>query len=127
MTPWMAACQAFLSITSSKSWLKLMSIELVMPSNHFIICRPLLFMPSIFPSIRVFYESVLPIRWLNYWSYSFSISPSSEYSGLISFRMNWLDLFTIQGILKGLLQNHSSKAPILWCSAFSVVQLSCPF
>ena len=105
-----------------------MSIESVMPSNHLILCRPLHLLPAIFPSIRVFSnESVLPIRWLNYWSYSFSISPSNEYSGLISFRMDWLDLLAIQGILKSLLQHHSSKASILWCSAFFVVQLSHPY
>ena len=108
--------------------LKLMSIELVMPSNHLILCHPLLFTPSIFPSIRVFSkESVLHIRGPNYWSFSFSISPSNEYSGLISFRMDWLDLLAVQGILKSLLQHHSSKASILWCSAFFTVQLSHPY
>ena len=105
---------------------RLISIESVMPSNHLILCRPLLFLPSIFPSIRVFsYESVLHIRWRKYWS--FSISPSSEYSGLISFRMDWLDLLTVQGTLKSLLQHHSSKASIFWCSAFFTVQLSHPY
>ena len=116
-TPWTAACQASLSIISSQSLLKLMSIESVMPSNHLILCRPLLLPPSIFPSIRIFSnESVLCIRWPKYWS--FSISSSSEYSGLISFRMDWLDLLAVQGTLKTLLQYHSSKASILWCSAF---------
>ena len=113
-TPWTAACQAFLSIPSSRSSLKLMSIELVMPSNHLILCPPLLFPPSIFPSIRVFSnESVLPIKWPKYWSLSFSISLSNEYSGLISFRMDWLDLLAVQGTLKSLLQHYSSKASIL--------------
>ena len=106
---------------------QLMSIELVMPSNHLILCRPLLLLPSIFPSIRVFSnESVLCIRWLKYWGFIFSISPSNEHSGLISFRMDWLDLLAVQGTLKSLLQHHSSKASILQCSAFSVVQLSHP-
>ena len=124
-TPWTAACQASLSITNSRSLLKLMSIEPKMPSNHPILCRPLLLLPSIFPSIRVFSnESVLRIRWLKYWSFSFSISPSNEYSGLISFRMGWLDLLAVQGTLKSLFQHHSSKASILWCSGFFVVQLS---
>ena len=116
-TPWTAACQASLSITSSWSLPKLMSISLVMPSNHLILCRPLL-LPSIFPSIRVFSsESVLCIRWPKYWSFSFSISPSNEYSGLISFKMDWLDLLAVQGILKSLLQYHSSEASIFQCSA----------
>ena len=105
-----------------------MSIELVMPSNHLILCRPLLLPPSIFPSIRVFSsESVLHIRWPKYWSFSFSISPSNEYSGLISFRIDWLHLLAVQGTLKSLLQHHSSKASILWCSAFFIVQLSHPY
>ena len=105
-----------------------MSIESVMPSNHLILCHPLLLSPSIFPSIRVFSnESVLPIRWPKYWSFSFSISPSNEYSGLISFRMDWLDVLAIQGTLKSLLQHHSSKASILQCSAFFIVQLSHPY
>ena len=118
-TPWTAARQASLSITHSQSLLKLMSIELVMPSSHLILCRPPLPLPSIFPSIRVFSnESVLCIRWPEYWSFSFSISSSSEYSGLISFRMDWLDL-AVQGTLKSLLQHHSSKASILWCSAWN--------
>ena len=105
-----------------------MSIELVMPPNHLILCPPLLLLLSIFPSIRVFSnESVLCIRWPEYWSFSFNISPSNEYSGLISFRMDWLDLFPVQGILKSLLQHHSSKASILWCSAFFIVQLSHPY
>ena len=110
------------------SLLKPMSIELVMPSNHLILCRPLLLLPSIFPSIWVFSnESVLPIRWSKYWSFSFSISPSSEYSGLISFRMNWLNLLAVQGTLKSLLQHHSSKASILWYSAYFMVQISHPY
>ena len=113
-TPWTAARQAFLSITNSQSLLKLMSTVLVMPSNHLIFCRPLLLPPSIFPSIRVFSnESVLCIRWPKYWSFSFSISPSNEYSRLISFRMDWLDLLTVQGTLKSLLQHHSWKASVL--------------
>ena len=115
--PWTAARQASLSITDSWSLPKLMSIESVMPSNHLILCHPLLLLPSTFPSIRVFSnESALPIRWPKYWSFSFSISPSSEYSGLISFRMDWLDLLAVQGTLKSLLQHHSSKASILWLS-----------
>ena len=123
-TPWIPARQASLSITNSQSSLKLMSIELVMPPNHLTLCRPLL-LPSIFPSIRAFSnDSVLCIRWPKYWSFSFSISPSYEYSGLISFRIDWLDLFAVQGTLKSLLQHHSSKASILWCSAFFMVQLS---
>ena len=127
-TPWIAARQASLSITNSRRLLKLMSIELVMPSNHLILCHPLLLLPSIFLSIMVFSsESVLRIRWPKYWSFSFSISPSYEYSGLISFRMDWLDLFAIQGTLKSLLQHHSSKASILWCSAFFMVQFSHPY
>ena len=127
-TPWTAARQASLSITNSQSSLKLMSIESVMPLNHLILCHPLLLLPSIFPSIRVFsIESVLCIRWPKDWSFSFSISPSSEYSGLISFRMDWLDLHAVQGTLNSLLQHHSSKASILQCSAFFVVQLSHPY
>ena len=127
VTPRTAACQASLSINNSQSWLKLMSIELVMPSNHLILCRHHLLSPSIFPSIRVFSnESVLPIRWSKYWSFSFNISSSNEYSGLISFRMDWLDLLAVQGTLKNLLQYHSSIALILWCSAFFIVQLSPP-
>ena len=119
-TPWTAAHQASLSITNFWSLLKLMSIELVMPSNHL--------PPSIFPSIRVFSkESLLHIRWPKYWSFSFSISPSNEYSGLISFRMDWLDLLAVQGTLKSLLQHHSSKASIIWRSAFFIVQLSHPY
>ena len=128
VTPWTAAHQAFLSITNSQSLLKLMSIELVMPSNHLILCLPILLPRSIFPSIRVFSsESVLHIRWPKYWSFSFSISPSNEYSGLISFRMEWLALLAVQWTLKSLLQHHSSKASILWCSAFFMVQLSHPY
>ena len=127
VTPWTAACQASLSITNSWSLLKLMSIKSVMPSNHLILCLPLL-PPSIFPSIRVFSnESVLLIRWRKYWHFSFNISPSSEYSGLIFFRMDWLDLLAAQGTLKSLLQHHSSKASIFWRSAFFVVQLSHPY
>ena len=115
-------------ITNSRSFLKLMSIESVMPSNHLILCHPLLLQPSIFPSIRVYSNgSVLHIRWPMYWSFSFSISPSNEYSGLISFRMDWLDLLAVQGTLKSLLQHHSSKASILWQSAFFIVQLSHPY
>ena len=124
----MAARQASLSITSSWSLPKPMSIELVMPSNHLILCLPLLLLPSIFPSIRVFSnESVLCIKRPKYWSFSFSISPSNEYSGLIFFRMDWLDLLAVQGTLKSLLQHHSSKASILWLSAFFIVQLSHPY
>ena len=124
-TPWVAACQASLSITNSWRLLKLMPIELVMPSSHLILCRPLLLLPSIPPSIKVFYnESALRLRWPKYWSFSFSISPSNEYSGLISFSMDWLDLLAVQGILKSLLQHHSSKASILQCSAFFMVQIS---
>ena len=128
MTPWTAAHQASLSIINSWSLLKLMSTEPVMPSNHLILCRPLLLLPSIFPSIRVFSnESALCITWPNYWSFSFNSSPSNENSGLISFRMNWLDLPAVQGTLKSLLQHHSSKASILRRSAFSVVQISHPY
>ena len=128
VTQWTAACQASLSIVNSQSSLKLMSIESVMPSNHFILCHPLLLPPSIFPSIRVFSnESVLRIRWAKYWSFSFSISPSNEYSVLVSFRMDWLDLLSVQGTLKSLLQHHSSKASILWCSSFFILQLSHPY
>ena len=128
-TPWTAAHQASLSFTISHSLLKLMSIESVMPSNHFILCHPLLLLPSIFVSIRVFSnESVLPVRWLKYWSFSLSISPSNEYSGLIYFRSDWLDLLAVQGSCnKSLLQHHSSKASILWRSAFFIVQLSHPY
>ena len=127
VTSWTAAYLASLSITNSQSLLKLMFIKLVMPSNHLILCCPLLLLPSIFPSIRVFFtESVLHISWPKFWSFSFSISPSNEYSGLISFRIDWLDLLVVQGTLKSLLQQHSSKASILWCSAFFIVQLSHP-
>ena len=126
-TPWIAARQASLSITNFWSLLKLMSIELVMPSNHLILCHPLL-LPSIFPSFRVFSNvSGLHIRWPEFWSFSFSISPSNEYSGLMSFWMDWLDLLEVQGTLKSLLQHHSSKASILWHSAFFMVQLSHPY
>ena len=128
MTPWTAARQAFLSITNSRSLPKPMSIESVVPSNHLILCHPLLLLPSIFPSIRVFSnESVLHIRWPKYWSFNFSINPCNEYSGLISFRMEWTDLLAFQGTLKSLLQHHSSKASILWCSAFFIGQLSHPY
>ena len=128
MTPWTAARQASLSITNSWSLLKLMSIESVMPTNHLIFYHPLLLPPSIFPSIRVFSnESVLCIRWPKYWSFSFSIRPSNEYSGLISFKIDWLDLLEVQGTLKSLLQYHSSKASILLHSAFFTVQLSHPY
>ena len=127
MTPWTAARQASLSITNSQSLLKLVSIESVMPSNYLIFCRPLLLPPSIFSSISVFSnESVLCIRWPKYWSFSFSISPSNEYSVLISFRMDWLDL-AVQGTLKSLLQHHSSKASILWHPAFFMFQLLHPY
>ena len=123
----MEARQASLSITNSQSLLKLMSMEWVMPSNHLILCRPLLLLPSIFPSMRVFSsESALRIMWPKCWSFSFSISPSNEHSGLISFRMDWLDLLSVQGTLKSLLQHHSSKASLL-CSAFFMVQLSHPY
>ena len=128
MTPWTAALQTSLSITNSQSLFKLMSIESVMPSNNLILCRPLLLPPTIFPSIRVFSsESALRIRWLKYWSFSFNISPSNEYSGLISFRMDWLDLLAVQGTLKSFLQHYSSKASVLQCSAFFIVQLSHPY
>ena len=124
-TPWTAACQAPLSITNSQSLPKLMSIESVMPSNHLIPCYPLLFLPSLFPSIRVFSnESALHIRWPKYWSFSLNISASNEYSGLITLRMGLLHLFAVQGTLKSLLQHHSSKASILRCPAFFIVQLS---
>ena len=128
VTPWTAARQASLSITNSQSLPKYMSVELVIPSNHLILCRPLLLPPSIFPSIRVFSnESALCIRWPNYWSFSFNISPSNEYPGLMSFRMDWLDLLAVQGTLKSLLHHHSSKASILRRSAFFIVQLSHPY
>ena len=128
VTPWTAACQASQSIINSRSLLKLMPIVSVMPSNHLILCHPLLLLPSILPSIRVSSnESVFHIRWPKCWSFSFTINPSNEYSGLISLRMNWLDLFAVQGTLKSLLQHHSSKASILWCSAFFIVQLSHPY
>ena len=126
-TPWIAARQASLPISNSRSPPRLLSVESVMPSSHLILCRPLHLPPSIFSSIRVFpSESVLYIRWPKYWSSSFSISPSNEYSRLISFRMDWLDLLAVQGTFKSLLQHHSSKASILWCSAFFIVQLSHP-
>ena len=126
--PWTAACQASLSITNSQSPPKTMSIESLMPFKHLILCCPLLLLPSIFPSIRVFSnESALHIRWPKYWSFSFSISPSNEHPGLISFRMDWLDLLAVQGTLKSLLQHHSSKASILRCLAFFIVRLSHPY
>ena len=126
-TPWTAACQASLFITSFQSLPKLISIKLVMPSSHLILCRPLLLLLSVFPSIRVFSnKSVLRSRWPKYWSFSFSISPSNEHSGLISFRMDWLDILVVQGTRKSLLHHHSSKASILRCSAFFMVQLSHP-
>ena len=126
--PWFTAHQASLFITNSQSSLKLMSIKSVMPSGHLILCRPLLLLPPIPPSIRVFSnESTLPIRWPKYWSFSFSIIPSKGHPGLISFRMDRLDLLVVQGTLKSLLQHHSSKASILWCSAFFTVQLSHPY
>ena len=128
MIPWTSACWTSLSITNSQSLLKLMSIELVMPSNHLILCCPLLLLTSIFPSIRVFFsELVLHIRWQKYWSFSFSISPSNEYSGLISFKIDRLTLLEVQGTLKSLLQCHSSKASMLQPSAFFIVQLSHPY
>ena len=124
-TPWSAACQASLSFTISRSLLKLMSIESVMPSNYLIFCCPLLLLLSMFPNIRVFFnESTLPIRWPKYWSFSFSISLSNEYSGLVSFRIDWFDLLAVQQTLKSLLQHHNFKALILWLLAFFIVQLS---
>ena len=127
VSPWTAARQASLSFTISWSLLRLISTEPVMPSNHLVLCHPLLFLPSIFPSIRVFFnESGLHIRWPKYWSFNFSINPSNEYSGLISFRIDWLDLLDVLGIFKSLLQHHSLKASILRCSAFFMVQLSHP-
>ena len=124
VTPWVRACQASLSITNSWSLLKLMPIESVMPSSHLILCHPLLLLPPIPPSIRVFSnESALRMRWPKYWNFNCSISPSNEHPGLISFRMDWLDLLAVQGTLKSLLQHHSSKASSFWCSAFFTVQL----
>ena len=127
MTPWTAASQASLSITNSQSLLKLVSIELVMPSNYLILCRPLLLPPSIFPSIRGFSNESVLTRWPKYWSFSFSISPSNEYSVLISFRMDWMDLLAVQGTLKSLFQHHNSEASILQHSAFFIVQFSHPY
>ena len=128
VTPWTTACQASLSITNSQSSPKPMSIEPVMPSNHLILCHTLPLLPSIFRNVRDFSnESPLHIRWPKYWSFSFSISPSNEHLRLISFKMDWLDLLAVQGTLKSLLQHHSSKASILWCSAFFTVQLSHPY
>ena len=128
MTPWTAAHQASLSITNSRTLLKLLSMESVMPSNHLSPCHPLLLLPSIFPSIKVYSnESVLRIRWPKYWSFSFNISPSNEHSGLISIRMDWLDLLAVQETLKSLLQHHSSKASIVRHSAIFIVQLSHPY
>ena len=127
-TPWTTACQISLSITNSQSLLELMSMESMMPSNHLILSWPLLFLPSVFPSIRVFSnESVLRLKWPKYWIFSFSNSPSNEHPGLISFRMDWLDLLAVQRTLKSLLQHHSSKASVLWHSAFFIVQLSNPY
>ena len=124
VTPWTAAHQTSLSITNSWSLVKFVSIESVMPSNHLILCYPLIFLPSVLPSIKVFSnESILHIKWPKYWSFNFSISFSNEYSGLISFRIDWLDLLAVQGTLKSLIQHHSSKASILQCSAFFKVQL----
>ena len=128
MTPWTSTHQASLFITNSRRLLKLMSIESVMPSKHLILCHPLLLLPSIFSSIRVYSnELVLPMRWPHYWTFSFSVSPSNEHPGLISFRMDWLDLLAVQGTLKSLLQHHSSKASITQCSAFFIVQVSHPY
>ena len=128
MIPWTAAHQASLSITNSWNLVKLMSIETVMPSNHLVLCHPLLLLPSIFPSMRVFSnKSALCIRWPKYWSFSLSISPSNECLGLISFRIDWLDLLSVQGTLKSLLQHHSSKASTFWHSAFFILQLSHPY
>ena len=128
VTPWTAVCQASLSVTNSQSLLKLMSSESVMPSNHLILCHPLILLPSIFPSIRAFSnESLLRIRWPKYWSFCFSISPSNDYLGLISFRMDWLDLLAVQRTLKSLLQHQSSKASVLWHLTFFMVQLSHPY
>ena len=128
VTPWTTARQASLSITNFRSLPKLMSIESAMPSNHLILCRSLLLLPPIFPSIRVFLnESALCIRWPKYWSFSFNINPSNEDPGLISFRMDWLDLLAVQGTHETLLQHHSSKASTLWCLAFFIVQLSHPY
>ena len=127
VTPWKAVCQASLSITNSRSLLKLISIELMMPSNHLVLCCPLLLLPSIFPSIRIFFnESILHIRWPKCWSFSLNICPSNEYSGLIFLRIDWFDLLAVQGTLKSLLQ-HFSKASIFWHSAFFIVQLSYPY
>ena len=126
-TSWSAACQASLSFSISRSLFRLISIELVTLYNHLILCCPFILLPSIFPGLRIFSnELALCIRWLKYWSFSFSISPSNEYSGLISFRMDWLDLFAVQGTLKSLLQHHSSKASMIWRSAFFMAQLSYP-
>ena len=128
VAPWTSAHQASLSITISRSLLQLMSVDSVRPSKHLALCLPLLLLPSVFPSIKVFSELALCIRWPKYWSFSFSINPSSnEYSGLISFRMDWFDLLAVQGTLKSLLQHHSSKASILWHLAFFMVQLSHPY
>ena len=127
MTPWTVASQASLYTANAWNFLKLMSIKSVIPCNHLILYRPLLLLPSIFPSIRHFSNESVLTRWLKYWSFSFIISPSKEYSGLISFRMDWLDLLAVQGTLKSLLQHNSSKASILWCSTFFIVQLSDPY
>ena len=128
VTPLMAACQASLSISNSQSLLKLVSIKSVMSSNHLILCHPLLLPPLIFPSIRVFSSKpALNIRWPEYWSFSFRVSPSNEYLGLISFRIDWFDLLIVQGTLKSLLQHHGSKASVLWCSTFFMIQLPHPY
>ena len=128
VTTWTIASQVSLFFTISRSLLKLLSLELVMLSNHFILCHPFLLLPSVLPSIRIFSnESTLHVWWPNYWGFSFSISPFSEYSGLISFRIDWFDLLVVRGTLKSLLQNHSLKASILWCSAFFMVELSYPY
>ena len=128
MIPWAVAWQVSLSLTNSQTSLKLMSIQSMMPANHFILCCPLLLLPSMFYSIRVSSNgSVLRIQWTVYWSFSFNISPSNEYSGLISFRMDWLDILVVQGTFKSLFQNHSSKTLIFWCSVFLIVQLSHPY
>ena len=128
MTPWTVACQTSLTFTNSQSLFKIMSIESVMPSNHLILCCPLLLLPSMFPSIRIFSnKSILHIRWPKYWSFSISISPSNEYSGIISFMIHWFDLLAVQGTLKSLLQHHSSKASVFQHSAFFIIQLSHPY
>ena len=127
-TPWTAACQKSLSFTISQNLLRFMSIELVMSSNHLILCHPLLLPPTIFPNIRVLSKKLaLYIRWPKYWSFSFIISPSNEYSGLISFRIDWFDRLAVQGVFKSFLQHYSSEASVLWCSAFFMIQISHPY